>query len=160
MKHRSRSNSRDGHSHMHDTREGSSQKRIHGATINGAPFPASVGSQSGGERYVCVPFVLRPKFGRIDARTRRLVLVAVVAAEVLNLSLYFGSRINFSTTRRNMGRSFREQISCQIVDVTKPWRATPGKGRTMNTDSMFRFHENAEFITYHSNSRLNVLNSK
>jgi len=41
MKHRSRSNSRDGHSHTHDTREGSSQKRIHGAFINGTPFPAS-----------------------------------------------------------------------------------------------------------------------
>jgi len=35
MQHRSRSNSRDGHSSTHDTREGSSQKRIHGAAING-----------------------------------------------------------------------------------------------------------------------------
>jgi len=26
----------------------------------------------------------------------------------------------------NMGWSFQEQISCQIVDVTKPCRATPG----------------------------------
>jgi len=25
-----------------------------------------------------------------------------------------------------MGWSFQEQISCQIVDVTKPWRATVG----------------------------------
>ena len=27
---------------------------------------------------------------------------------------------------RNMDWSFQEQISCQIVDVTKPWRANPG----------------------------------
>jgi len=45
-----------------------------------------------------------------------------------------------------MGRSFREQISCQIVDVTKPWRATPGKGRTMKTDSMVTFHEKSVFM--------------
>jgi len=38
MQHRSRSNSRDGHSSTHDTREGSSQKRIHGATINGTLY--------------------------------------------------------------------------------------------------------------------------
>jgi len=59
-----------------------------------------------------------------------------------------------------MGRSFQEQISCQIVDVTKPWRATPGGRRTMNTDWMVPFHENTEFITYHSNSRQNALNTK
>jgi len=32
--HRTRNNSRSGHSNTHDTREGSSQKRIHGATIS------------------------------------------------------------------------------------------------------------------------------
>ena len=41
MHNRSRSNSRDGHSSTHDTREGSSQARIHGATINGTPSPTS-----------------------------------------------------------------------------------------------------------------------
>jgi hypothetical protein len=41
MQHRSSSNSRDGHSSPHDTREGSSQKRIHAASITGTPFPAS-----------------------------------------------------------------------------------------------------------------------
>ena len=42
MKHRSRSNSRDGHSNTHDMREGSSQKRIHGATINGTRVGSSI----------------------------------------------------------------------------------------------------------------------
>ena len=43
-----------------------------------------------------------------------------------------------------MGWSFEEQISSQIVDVTKPWRATLGY------EHRFKgfFHENKEFITY------------
>jgi len=64
-------------------------------------------------------------------------------------SVKLSIQICTADTRRNMGRSFREQISCQIVDVTKPWRATPGGGSTMNTDWMVPFHENTEFITYH-----------
>jgi len=51
-------------------------------------------------------------------------------------------------SRGNMGWSFQEQISCQIVDVTKPWRANPGH------EHRFKgcFHENTKFIAYHSNS--------
>ena len=41
MQHRSRSNSMDGHSSTHDTCEGSSQKRIHVASINGTLPPGS-----------------------------------------------------------------------------------------------------------------------
>jgi len=35
-------------------------------------------------------------------------------------------RVFICISRGNMGWSFQEQISCQIVHVTKPWRATPG----------------------------------
>ena len=51
MQHRSRSKSRDGHSSAHDTREGSGQKRIHGATINGtSPIRVNFVGQKKGEK--------------------------------------------------------------------------------------------------------------
>ena len=39
MRHRCSSNSRDGHSRTHDTREGSSQEHLHAACINSTPAP-------------------------------------------------------------------------------------------------------------------------
>jgi len=59
-------------------------------------------------------------------------------------------------TRRNMGRSFREQISCQIVDVTKPWRATPGHEHRFK--GSFPWKHRVHYVPFKFSK--NALNSK
>ena len=59
-------------------------------------------------------------------------------------------------TRRNMGRSFREQISCQIVDVKKPWRATPGHEHRFK--GSFPWKHRVHYVPFKFSK--NALNSK
>jgi len=51
---------------------------------------------------------------------------------------YFLKLVTFFVTRGNMGWSFRQQISFQVVDVTKPWRATPGHKHRFKVSSAWK----------------------
>ena len=53
MRHRCSSNSRDGHSRTHDTREGSSQEHLHAACINSTPAPNSRESKTLAKALLC-----------------------------------------------------------------------------------------------------------
>ena len=73
MRHRCSSNSRDGHSRTHDTREGSSQERLHAACINNTPAPTSrppFPSPSPSDSVDFFPFPYKPDRPSIYIETR------------------------------------------------------------------------------------------
>ena len=59
-------------------------------------------------------------------------------------------------TGGNMGWSFQEQISCQILDVTKPWRATPGHEHRFK--GSFPWKHRVHYVPFKFSK--NALNSK